>query len=300
MRTPALALLAVAALLAPAAQAHVTVTATPPADPLPPGVATSIPVAASANCATVLAEYNAMGKTALHWGLAPDAAKYWSATSEDVAFDAQDCDPLGPATVTIHGTLAVTPAPDAPALTPLGLTVVTYNGDSTAPEGGDPATFNVTVAYNATATLTLGAPVPSGNGTAATYSVPITLSYGANAPTTLSFEGSATTGTLALPAAAALDPPSFTNKTTLTRTFTATFTPPAGAWSGADLKVTAHLMAKGAMAPMVMREASAHLAAPAPSPAATSTSKSSPAPSVALALSLLGVALLRRKSLEFQ
>src|ERR1041385_8639885 len=132
MRKPALPLLAVAALLAlPAAQAHVTITATAPKDPLVPGVATVIPVTASANCAVVLTEYNAMGKTTLHWGLAPDAAKYWSAKSDDVAFDATTCDPAGPATVTVKGTIAVTPSMDAPALTPLGLTVTAYNGAST-------------------------------------------------------------------------------------------------------------------------------------------------------------------------
>ncbi|MEA3202887.1 MAG: hypothetical protein QOI63_553 [Thermoplasmata archaeon] len=298
MRKPPLVLLALAALLAlPAAQAHVTITAVAPKDPLVPGVAAVIPVTASANCAVVLAEYNAMGKNALHWGLAPDAAKYWSAASADVAFDGTTCDPAGPATVTIMGTIAVTPSLQAPGLTPLGLTITAYNGASTTPEGGTPAIFNVTVAYTANVTIAAGTPVPGAgqNGSAAaTYAVPITVTYSANAPSTLAFEGSATAGALAFPAAASLDSPSFTNKTTLTRTFSATFTPPAGAWTGADLTVMAKLTPKGAAAPVTSAMGTAHVTAPAPT-ASSGTSKASPAPSVAFPVALLGLALLRRR-----
>jgi hypothetical protein len=279
--------LALATLLALAASAaaHVTIAATGPADPVAVGQEFEIEGTASANCAVVLSEYQAMGKDRLALGLSPDAPAYFAWEEHPFDWTVAQCstNPADQGNAIGHGHVHVTVGPNAPGLKLLNLTIVAYSPGSTTPEGGTPATVTIRVAYYANATLTLGAPVVKGD----TTTIPVQLTYTANAATRLTLAATSDHATVSgLPAGEDLLPPAASNKTTLTRSWEATV---SGFHGGpASVTISASLAPKDVLGAKAGFVATKSVVAPAPAvagaSASASTSKASPLPLPFLAL----------------
>jgi hypothetical protein len=142
MRSVALPIIAVAALLllVPPVTAHVTVTVVAPSGRLPIGTATEITATASANCAAGVADYQAMSRD-IRFGLAPDAPAWLMATGETVPMTASQCGTDG--NMKNSGKVKITPGPLAPGLQEVNLKIVAYAGT----ENHGEATVPITIAY---------------------------------------------------------------------------------------------------------------------------------------------------------
>ncbi len=215
-------LLAVATLLALAASAsaHVTATVDPLAAPLVVGVPTTVTVHLSEPCAEVVPQ-ELQGQDTVAVGLMPDSSTTITGLGETVPFASAQCDPTAVplALVRADAKLTLTAGPNAPGLTNLTLLVTSYLGGGATP--GASVGLAATVAYFANATLVVGPTMTVGNLT----TVPVRLTYAANAATRLTLAATASTGKVSgLPAGETLFSPAASNKTTLTRSWNATFT----------------------------------------------------------------------------
>lgn len=114
-----LAALLAALILAPLAQAHVTITADSPSTPIPAFQETAIPVTFSANCAIVLAEYEANGNTELTITGGNNTPAWLAFTGDKIPFKTDMCDTTPTSSsagnVVSTGNLYVTPGAMAPA-----------------------------------------------------------------------------------------------------------------------------------------------------------------------------------------
>ena len=302
-----LALAAVLAFLAAPVAAHVTVTATGPAE-VQAGVPFQVAAEVRANCAAVVGEYQAMGETELHFGLPPASAAYLVAgEASKVPWSISQCstDPAEQGNAIGKGTFTVTVTPAAPAFTPLNLSVVAYGDDPAVPEGGAPAVVEFRVAYYANGTLAATEAGGHGamHGNATGHAIALALTYVTNAESVLTVEATSTSGEVAAIAAVPVTPPSFDNKTSAVANVTATFTPPAE-WTEAALTFQAFLAPKAGGAKVPVGTARLTLANDAAHAGAHSEhgehehteAKASPEPLFAfVALGLLACASFRRR-----
>lgn len=200
----------------PGASAHVTITATDPDATLEPGQTLEIDVSASTLCATVAAEYQAMGKDKLTFGLDPAGPTGFNTTADVVDFTIAQCDPLSmptPTTATATGKLRLTALGTAPGLVRTPLMIYAFLPGSATPEGGTPASINVTVGFHANATIRAGA------YNVATRSLQVIVDYQSNAAATLQVSGTCSCGPVSAPIARRVEPPSFYNLTKASATF---------------------------------------------------------------------------------
>lgn len=242
-RTPMKFILALLVLaMLPAASAHLTVTAVAPTEPLMPGVATAIPVTASASCATVAAEYQAMGETELYFGQTPPGLSAFNTTSERVPFTMDQCqpvntsDPTTSATAYSTGNLFVTPSMTAPYGSSIPFSISVFGNDPTTPEGGDPAVIDIRVAYYGNLSL-MAQNIPED------ITGPVTLQIMAhvmsNGDSTLKVMAEPANGTVAAIAPVQVTAPATDGLAMRMVTIPISYTPPAGHWHSDSI----HLMA---------------------------------------------------------
>jgi hypothetical protein len=187
----------------PIASAHVVVTANAPKTPIPADAPTSVPITFSANCAVVLAEYEAMGNTELQI-IAKDPPAWLPAVGDKIPFEFSMCGT--DANVRSTGNLVFTPGPLAPGLQPIQVIAMAEG------ESGEIA-FNLTVAFLGLISIEPMAPVMVHNGTAAGELV---LNITANAAGLLMFStlAPAASGTFAgLPETQDMESPLLANTT---------------------------------------------------------------------------------------
>lgn len=255
--TKSLLLLAAVLVSASSAAAHVTVTATGPEE-VQVGVPFTIEAEVRANCAVVVAEYQAMGETELFFGLPPDHPAYFvNHTGAPFAWTAEQCslDPAEQGNAVGVGSMTLEVTAAAPAFTVLNLSVVSYGNDPAVPEGGDPAIVPIRVAYHAVGALAAakaGHDVAHGDdGNHTGQAIELILNYTTNAESLLTVEAVSSAGEVHAIDAVAVTPPSFDNKSRSEVELLAHFQPPAE-WSTADLTFNAFLtpVAGGAKVPV--------------------------------------------------
>jgi hypothetical protein len=158
-------------ILLPGAAAQATVTATAPADPIMPGSTLTVPVTFSADCATVLTEYDASGTTELEIELKEGGPAWLTGVGDTIPFSFDMCDPTS-ATVESTGNLVLTAASTAPGLKPFNVEV-----GAKGEEGS--TTVSILIAYVGSFSFESEGPefmLDEGNGTAS-----FVLNYTGNA-----------------------------------------------------------------------------------------------------------------------
>jgi MYXO-CTERM domain-containing protein len=218
---------------APLASAHITLTVTPPADPVTPFATASIAVAAAADCVDmfVLAPGTASIDRTLELSEATPASFAW--TGETLTFPATGC-VAGQGTSDDSGSVLITPNGRVPAFLDVPLEVVCDECEEGA--------FTMQVGYYADVTAT----VPTGikAGTPFQVKLDVSTNYDTDLRITVSKAGAKAT-LASFASEVKVDSPLLINETSRTITLDLQTGGPTSGWTSDEIEITVQPVARG-------------------------------------------------------